>query len=90
MIKFEWNENKNISNVEKHGISFKIASRVFDDKKYITFSDNRDNYYESREVIIGKVKNELLVTVIYTERDESIRIISARKANKTERGLYYG
>lgn len=87
-MKFEWDINKNKSNIEKHGIAFEDASRVFDDDNALTeFSRLIGN--EGRIQIIGTILNIVVVLVVYTERNESTRIISARKASKIERGKYY-
>ncbi len=89
-MKFEWDEEKNNINIQKHGISFKLARDIFDDKNKVSFTDDRESYFEGREITIGKVKNKILVTVVHTDRNGITRIISARNANKTERSLYYG
>jgi uncharacterized protein len=90
---FEWDERKNISNIQKHGISFNDASQVFFDPHRETIVDNRKNYSEQREIVIGKamVYNSIvMLTVIVTEKPNTYRIISARKANKKEINAYYG
>ena len=76
------------SNFEKHGITFDEASTVFKDTLSLTIEDPLHSYDEERLVLIGmSYKNRLLV-VVHTEREESIRIISARKAVKRERKYY--
>jgi uncharacterized protein len=90
---FEWDEKKNISNIKKHGISFEEASQVFNDPHRETVIDNRKDYKELREMIIGKAlisKIPLMLTVVITEKSQSYRIISARKANYKEIHTYYG
>ncbi|MBX9867121.1 MAG: BrnT family toxin [Burkholderiales bacterium] len=87
-MKFEWDINKNKSNTEKHGITFEDASKVFDDEtSLIEFSRLVGD--EERIQIIGKILDIVIIIVAYTERNESTRIISARKASKIERGKYY-
>ena len=87
-MKFEWDINKNKSNTEKHGITFEDASKVFDDEtSLIEFS--RLDGDEERIQIIGKILDIVIIIVAYTKRNESTRIISARKASKIERGKYY-
>lgn len=88
-MKFEWDENKNQSNIEKHGINFEEATQAFNDKDYIKKFD-RVVGTEKRTHIIGKILNVVVALVVYTERNNNIRIISARRASKKERGLYYG
>ncbi|MCD7824320.1 MAG: BrnT family toxin [Oscillospiraceae bacterium] len=86
-MKFEWDENKNLINKEKHGISFEVASLVFNDPYYIEMYDFEHSVDEDRYMAIGKVDDVLFV--VFTERKESIRLISARIATPTERRLYY-
>ncbi|MGI0483283.1 BrnT family toxin [Geminocystis sp. CENA526] len=83
---FEWDEQKNIKNQEKHGIRFEDAIEVFDNDM-VTEIDNRYDYGEIRLKGIGKII-AVYFTIIYTERGEKIRIISARKSNKKERLKY--
>jgi uncharacterized DUF497 family protein len=88
MIIFEWDPQKAKTNFEKHGITFDKASTVFKDTLSLTIEDPLHSYDEERLVLIGmSYKNRLLV-VVHTERGESIRIISARKAVKRERKYY--
>lgn len=86
-MKFEWDENKNIINKEKHKISFETAAYVFDDPYYIEMFDFEHSVDEDRYIAIGKVGDVLFV--VFTERKDTIRLISARLATNTERGLYY-
>jgi uncharacterized DUF497 family protein len=83
---FEWDEQKNIKNQEKHGIRFEDVIAVF---KYPMFNeiDERYDYGEVRFIGIGK-KITVYFTIVYTERGERIRIISARKSHKKERLKY--
>jgi uncharacterized protein len=83
---FGWDENKRILNVKKHSIDFVDAIDVFSDPSaYTYFSQQAVN--ESRHVTVGRMK-EVLVAVVFTRRDGTIRIISARKARRKERELY--
>ena len=90
MLKFEWDENKNQTNIQKHGISFEEASSVFYDDDALIISDDVHSLNEDRFVIIGfSYKYNLLVVCHCYRQDESIiRIISARKASKNERKEY--
>ena len=83
---FEWDENKRLSNLDKHGIDFEDAGRFFDADP-ICFEDRRRDYSERRFVAFGEIEGRLIITV-YTLREESIRVISMRKSNARERGLY--
>ncbi len=84
---FEWDEQKEKKNIYKHNIDFTTASHVFDDPFYIEMYDVDHSIDEERYIAIGKV-NEILF-VVFTERKENIRLISARLATKAERRLYY-
>ena len=84
---FEWDDEKNKINQIKHHISFQTAVKVFDDEHHIIIPDDEHSIYEERYVAIGKVKN--IVFVVYTERHEAKRIISARLATDKERKAYY-
>jgi uncharacterized protein len=85
---YEWDEEKNQKNESKHGISFEVAVEVFSDANaVIQFNRNIDG--EIRDQIIGSLANEIIVLfVVFTNRREKIRLISARKANKRERAIY--
>jgi len=86
---FEWDENKSISNRQKHRISFETAQFVFYDSNRIESYDGRDQLNEDRWTTVGLVENNTLY-VVYTVRgeDDIIRIISARKANAKEERAY--
>ena len=85
-LKFEWDENKNISNQKKHGISFETATYVFRDSYYMEIYDFEHSINEDRYIAIGMVGD--LLFVVFTEREDYIRIISARSATRSERRLY--
>ena len=87
-MEFEWDENKNNSNIEKHGISFDEAKEVFSDKKLIRKRDIKKDYGEIRFIGIGQALEKILV-VVYTMREKATRLISARKANKKEKEIYH-
>ncbi|MBO4608863.1 MAG: BrnT family toxin [Lachnospiraceae bacterium] len=87
---FEWDPKKDMINRKKHHIDFMTASHVFNDEHRIEIYDARHSEVEDRFITIGLI-NEILtvVTVVYTTRKRSIRIISARKADESERSEYY-
>ena len=88
-MNFEWDEEKNIANKRKHGISFEVATLAFRDEYRLEEYDEVHSYDEDRYNIIGMVHK--LIYVVYTEREnDTIRIISARLATATERKRYYG
>ncbi len=90
-MKFFWDAAKNSSNQQKHRVSFETAQQVFDDPLHVSKQDRLENG-EQRWQTIGLVQSVLLLLVAhtYTEIDgrETVRIISARKADKTERRIY--
>ena len=91
-MKYEWNEEKNKLNQQKHGVSFEEAKEVFDDALQISKLDKRFSYFEERWITVGSTsKHKVLVVanLFFTdEGEEVIRIISARKANKQEKESY--
>jgi uncharacterized DUF497 family protein len=87
-LKFTWDKKKAASNYKKHGVHFETACKVFDDFFTIGWMDERENYGEERFITIGMV-NGILLTVVWTESDNCIRIISARKAMPNEENDYF-
>ncbi len=87
-MEFEWDENKNRQNKQKHGISFEEAQEIFNGIVF-TAIDDRFDYGEIREISIGAIRGVVIVTVAHTERQNKIRLISARKATPKERKQYY-
>jgi hypothetical protein len=86
-MRFEWDENKRKSNIQKHGIDFKDAKQVFEGIT-LTFQDNRFDYGEQRYITMGLLY-EIVVVIAHTESEETIRIISMRKATKNEQKLFF-
>ena len=80
---FEWDANKNRSNVAKHGIDFAEALLAFSDAAAVTL-EPKSRYGETRQLIVGEVAGRL-VTVVFTLRGQRIRIISARRSRRSER-----
>ena len=87
-VAVEWDDNKNVANIKKHGISFETAALVFADDNRIEYYDKLHSIDEDRYVVLGCVHG--ILYVVYTMRGESARIISARMATKLERSIYYG
>ena len=89
---FEWDENKNEINIQKHGISFKEAETVFYDRHWLKVTDENhtnNNATEDRFYAIGKSLYKNLLVVCYCERkNDTIRIYSARVAKKNEKEVY--
>ena len=89
---FDWDTTKNLSNITKHGIPFKLAATIFSDDETVFLDDYKHSKQEERFIAIGMSKNLNLLTVChcYRDNDTIIRIISARKANAAESELYGG
>lgn len=87
-LQFEWDEDKARINRQKHGISFETAALVFEDEDRLEIFDEGHSIDEDRYITIGMAGEVLFV--VYAERKEAIRLISARLATARERSLYYG
>ena len=86
-MNFEWDEQKNRSNIQKHGIDFADAPRIFSSPLLVAL-DERDDYGESRWIGIGLLEGRVVV-LVYTEPEaDIIRLISVRKALTQERKRY--
>ncbi len=85
---YEWDADKNRKNVEKHGIDFQTAKRIFD-SPIITSRDKRKDYKEIRYVSIGIIDEIAIIVVVHTNREGRTRLISARPASRRERRIYY-
>jgi len=87
-IKFEWDKRKARQNLRKHRVDFTEASTVFADTLSITISDPDHSGDEERWVTVGLSNRHRLLVVVHTEEDETIRIVSARTADRLERRMY--
>jgi len=89
-LRFIWDDKKNIDNIKKHGVSFNEAEIVFFDPKRVEIYDSKHSISEDRWNVIG-LSGSTIYSVIFTERNGKIRIISAREAEKEEEEEYlYG
>ena len=87
-LEFEWDEAKARINLEKHKVSFLTASAIFLNAR-LERIDDREDYGEVRWIALGRVE-DAVYRVVYSWRDENlIRLISAQKASKDERRIYY-
>jgi uncharacterized DUF497 family protein len=86
-MEYEWDEAKRFANLRKHGIDFIDIPTVFDGD-IVTVEDDRYNYGEQRFVTFGLLQGRV-IAVVHTEREDCIRIISARKATKYEQRTYF-
>ena len=87
-MEFEWDEEKDLINQQKHGVSFAEASTVFGDALARTVEDPRYSYGEFRFLTTGYSSSNRLLIVAHTDRGERIRIITARVAKPKERRFY--
>jgi len=87
-LTFEWDENKAKLNFNKHKVSFEEAKTVFYDPFLMTFPDSEYSNHEQRYINIGISSRRRFLIVIHTERGENIRIISCRKATRSEQKVY--
>ena len=87
-MEFTWSETKRAANLKAHGLDFVDAPRVFEGATY-TFEDDRFSYGEQRFVTLGLLAG-VSVSVVHTETDYEIRIISFRKATTREADIYFG
>jgi len=85
---FEWWDDKAADNLRDHGVAFEQATFAFNDVFAVEWIDDREPYGEERCVLVGMTNGQLL-TVVYTERGERIRIISAWRATRHEQDYYY-
>ncbi len=86
-MKFEWDDAKRKSNLEKHGLDFADAWMVFQSERKITFEDVKHSQQERRQITLGYVDDIICLVVVHTDRSGITRIISFRMANKKERRL---
>jgi uncharacterized DUF497 family protein len=86
-MQFVWDEAKRISNLEKHGLHFADAHRVFAGAM-IVFEDMRESYGEQRMIGLGML-DSLVVVVVHLEDDNTIRVVSRRGGTKRETALYF-
>jgi uncharacterized DUF497 family protein len=88
-LEFEWHDAKGEANWQTHGVGFELAATVFKDPFAIEFVDDREDYGETRIIIFGMSEEQILLFVVYTEREDRIRIISARRATQYEQDDYF-
>jgi uncharacterized DUF497 family protein len=85
---FEWDEEKAQANLQNHGVTFEEAESVFDDPLSITIPDPEHSMGEDRFIDIGQSSEKRMLVVVYTERRNRTRLISARVATRWERNKY--
>lgn len=87
-VEFEWDDLKAGSNFDKHGVGFEEAATVFSDSRALTFDDPDHSWEEQRFITIGCSTSNRLLIVAHTDRDDLVRLISARQTTPRERRLY--
>jgi uncharacterized DUF497 family protein len=87
-MEFEWDPEKAASNVEKHGVEFLEATTVFADPLELTITDPDHSENEDRFISLGRSASGTVLVVSFTERENRIRVISARPATPRERREY--
>ena len=85
---FEWDADKANRNVEKHDVSFEEAATVFEDPMFITFIDDEHSVDEERYITIGLSRRGRLLLLAHADHNDTIRIISARRATQKEEQFY--
>ena len=88
VLRFEWDPKKGVENLARHAVSFEEASTVFGDPLGRIVTDPRHSAEEERHVLLGHSEKQRLLAVMFTERAEAIRLISAREATRRERREY--
>lgn len=84
---FEWDEAKRRSNLKKHGLDFVDAHLVYDEPGKLTYESRRDDEFRLMDLAFVSVKGAIL-SLVYVERDDCVRVISFRKASREERRAY--
>jgi hypothetical protein len=91
-MRVDWDTQKALANLEKHGVSFQEASEVFDDPLHLSVLDHRFEYFEERWITVGMSHGRRLLVVanlfFNDQMEEVIRIITAREASRNEQKQY--
>jgi len=87
-LSFEWDVQKANANLRKHGVSFEEAATAFGDPLSVTIPDPDHSEDEDRFILMGSTYRGRILVVVHTDRGDNIRIISARRATRTERRDY--
>ena len=87
-MRIEWDDDKAQRNIKRHGVTFEEAATCFDDEFAFIYPDEVHSDDEARDILIGYSSRNRLLLVVFTERGETVHIISARRAEPKERKLY--
>lgn len=85
---FEWDDRKAKTNARKHGVTFAEAATIFSDPYLVTFSDDEHSDMEARFISIGQSERGRVLLAVHTDHDQTIRLISCRRATAQERSYY--
>jgi hypothetical protein len=84
---YVWDEAKRKSNLKKHGLDFKDAYLIYENPDKCTYEASREDEYRMMDVALAVIKGRLL-TLVYTERGDDVRVISFRNSSREERKQY--
>jgi uncharacterized DUF497 family protein len=87
-VEFEWDPTKAEANLRKHGVAFRKEARIFTDPCRQEHPDTAEDYGEGRWLMLGRF-DQTILAVVFTQREQRIRIISARRASIDEQGFYW-
>ena len=87
-MEFELDPAKAAINLKKHKVSFEEAASVFGDSMALTFPDPDHSFGEERWLVFGMSRHDRMLAVVYTQRQDKFRLITARIATKRERKIY--
>jgi uncharacterized DUF497 family protein len=87
-LQFEWDPWKSEANERKHRVSFEEAATAFGDPFSLTIPDPDHSEDEDRHILLGQTSRDRLMVVIHTDRGDTVRVISARRATRRERRAY--
>jgi uncharacterized protein len=87
-LEFEWDPAKAKSNLRKHSVPFLMACEIFKDESRVERADASGEHGEERWIVLGRIGHTIL-SVVCTQREEQVRLISARKANRDEERIYW-
>lgn len=88
MVLFEWDKSNLLKNLLKHGVTHLECEEVFGDPAKVVFGDSEHSRAEERFILLGKTASGRILYVVFTIRNERLRVISARDLNKKEVFLY--
>jgi hypothetical protein len=89
-VRYVWDARKARTNLRKHGLSFEVATEAFEDDRGLLLPDEAHSDAEERTILIGRIGGGVVVTVVYSQDADGVRIISARQATAHERRRYDG